>query len=144
MSKTVAKGINAVYLPVTSPLRSSEWYVNYLGLSLLMPVNADSTQAQLGFSNGQTIFLIRTKHQQNANYLEVGGTEQCPITIEVEEFDHVFRTLQSKGLKLDPIEDNGDCGKNFYLYDPDGNKIDMWSGWPSDTSAPSSIIGTGV
>lgn len=131
MNKTIAKGINAVYLPVSNPYKSSRWYVNHLGLKMLRPVNEESTQAQLGFDCGQTIFLIQTKHKQNANYIEVGGSVQCPITIEVDNFDQVYKALKSEGVEMDQVEDNGECGKNINVYDPDGNMIDIWSGWAS-------------
>lgn len=135
MNKTVVKGINSIYLPVSNPHYSANWYVMHLGMKLLMAVQPDSVQAQLGFPNGQSLVLIQTKHSRNANFIEIGGSEQCPLTIEVENFEEAFKELTSAGVRTSPIEDNKSCGKNFYAFDPDGNKIDIWSGWPIHNKA---------
>ncbi|UVI29190.1 VOC family protein [Paenibacillus spongiae] len=130
MTKSIAKGIDCVYLPASDPRVSAEWYVKHLGLTLLRPIT-NNAQAQLGFPSGSAIFLMQTKESQNANYHDIFGNEQCLLTIEIENFDEAFDAIRSAGVKTDPIEDNGGCGRNFYVYDPDGNKIDLWSGWPN-------------
>ncbi|GAA0134525.1 hypothetical protein YSY43_13650 [Paenibacillus sp. YSY-4.3] len=38
--------------------------------------------------------------------------------------------MKQNGARVADIEDHGDCGRNFTAYDPAGNKIDLWSGWP--------------
>jgi hypothetical protein len=38
--------------------------------------------------------------------------------------------MKNNGAKVSEIEDSGGCGLNFYAYDPDGNKLDIWGGWP--------------
>jgi hypothetical protein len=130
MNRSVARRIECVYLPASNPYLSADWYVRNLGLTLLRPVNPDSAQAQLQFQNEQTIFLIRTQHRQHANFIQMEGWEQCPLTIEVENLEEVYRAMSAYGVKLEPIEDNKGCGKNFYAYDPNGTKIDVWGGWP--------------
>ncbi|GAA0332937.1 hypothetical protein GCM10008967_24560 [Bacillus carboniphilus] len=130
MSESVTKGINTVYLPVSDPHKSALWYEKNLGLRILRPVGEGATQAQIGFPNGQALFLIKTKSKGNANFIEFDGHEQCPVTFEVSNIEHLYSTLSEQGAEMEELEDNEDCGKNFYLYDPDGNKLDIWSGWP--------------
>ena len=125
-----AKGIDCVYLPASDPRISAEWYVKYLGLTLKRAIT-NNEQAQLRFKSGSTIFLIQTKDSRNLNYPNISGFEQCVMTIEIENFDETFETLRLAGQAKDQISDNGSCGKNFYAYDPDGNKIELWSGWPN-------------
>lgn len=50
--------------------------------------------------------------------------------MEVVNFEDLHAKMKSDGAQVADIEDNGRCGLNFYAYDPAGNKIDMWSGWP--------------
>jgi hypothetical protein len=142
MTRIVAKRIQCVYLPASSPYLSAEWYGMNLGLTLLRPVDPDSGQAQLQFQNEQTIFLIRTPPGKNANYTQCEGFEQCPITIEVENLEDAHRAMSAAGVRVDPIEDNQGCGKNFYAYDPDGTKIDIWGGWPARAGEPPSVRGS--
>ncbi|BBH20165.1 hypothetical protein Back11_15100 [Paenibacillus baekrokdamisoli] len=125
---TVVKRIECVYLPATNTEVSAKWYIEHLGLKLLRPV--DENQAQLGITSEQTIFLIKSKELGNLNYTEIGGSEQCIITMEVENYKELHSKMKQNGAHVTDIVDNDDCGFNFYSYDPAGNKIDLWSGWP--------------
>lgn len=132
MSEVLVKRIETIYLPVSNPNKSAEWYVKHLGLKLLAPVEQHSTQAQLGLASNQSLFLIQTKDKTNANFIEVNGNEQCVLTFEVSNFEHLYKELKESGVNVTAIEDNADCGMNFYVYDLDRNKLDIWSGWPSN------------
>lgn len=126
---TAVKKIQCVYLPATNTEVSAQWYSEYLGLKLLRPV--DENQAQLGInSSEQSIFLIKSKEAINLNYVEIGGFEQCIMTMEVENFKELHSKMKENGVRVTDIEDNAGCGLNFFAYDPAGNKIEVWSGWP--------------
>lgn len=125
---SVVKRIECVYLPATNTEESARWYVNHLDLKLKRPV--DENQAQLGISAQQTIFLIKSKEPWNVNYTEINGSEQCIFTMEVEQFEELHSKMKQNGARVTDIADNGGCGRNFYAYDPAGNKIEIWSGWP--------------
>jgi len=127
-SATAVKRIDCVYLPATNTEESANWYMDYLGLRLKRPVHEH--QAQLEISPEQSIFLIKSKEPRNVNYTEINGTEQCILTMEVGSFEELYSKMKENGAHISDIEDNGDCGHNFYAYDPAGNKIDIWSGWP--------------
>jgi len=125
---SIVKEINCIYIPTTDTEESAQWYVNNLGLELTRPVHEN--QAQLRIPSGQAIFLIKTSQQTNLNYIQIGGTEQCALTLEVNDFHGLYRQMKNNGAKVSEIEDNEGCGLNFYAYDPDGNKLDIWGGWP--------------
>ncbi|GAE06771.1 hypothetical protein JCM10914_2947 [Paenibacillus sp. JCM 10914] len=127
-SAAAVKGIDCVYLPATNTEESAKWYMDYLGLRLRRPVHEN--QAQLEISPEQSIFLIKSKEPHNVNYMEINGTEQCVLTMEAENFELLYSKMKDNGAHLSDIEDNGGCGLNFYAYDPAGNKIDIWGGWP--------------
>jgi hypothetical protein len=84
----------------------------------------------LGISTEQTIFLIKSKEPGNVNYTEINGSEQCILTMEVENFRELHSKMNQNGAYVTDIIDNAGCGINFYAYDPAGNKIDIWGGWP--------------
>jgi len=52
------------------------------------------------------------------------------MTMEVENFKVLYNKMKQDKARVTEIEDNAECGQNFYAYDPAGNKIDIWSGWP--------------
>lgn len=124
------KRIETVYLPVANPKASAEWYEVHLKLKAVGPVESDATQAQFALGSGQFIFLIQSKDRVNANFTEIGGEDQCSLTLQVTDFHRLYEKLLMNGAEITAIEDNYDCGQNFYVYDPDGNKLDIRSGWP--------------
>ncbi|MFD1205592.1 MULTISPECIES: VOC family protein [Sporosarcina] len=126
----IVKKIETIYLPVNNPKASAKWYEEHLQLKTMGPIEEDADQAQLVLNSGQSIFLIKSKNAVNANFTEINGTEQCSITLEVNNFQRLYEALKANGATITEIVDNDDCGKNFYVYDMDGNKIDIWSGWP--------------
>ena len=74
-------------------------------------------QAQLRINPEQSIFLIKFLNPTNLNYMQAGGTEQCSLTLEVEGFHDLYERMKKNGANVSEIEDNGDCGLNFYAYD---------------------------
>lgn len=124
------KRIETIYLPVANPKASAEWYEKHLKVKAVGTLEPDANQARLSLDSSQSIFLIKSKERVNANFSEIGGEEQCLLTLEVTDFHHLYEQLQESGAIITAIEDNHECGENFYLYDLDGNKLDIWSGWP--------------
>lgn len=122
------KRIETVYLPTTDPEKGAVWYVDNLGLNLYRPASED--QAQLTLESGQSLFLIRTAVPTSLSYQEVSGTEQCVLTLEVKDIHAVYEQLRKRGAQVSELEDSGECGLNFFVLDPAGNKLDIWSGWP--------------
>ena len=118
----IVKEINCIYIPTTDTEKSAQWYTDNLGLTLMRPVHEN--QAQLRIPSGQAIFLIKTAERTNLNYIQIGGTEQCALTIEVNDFHGLHGRMKKNGANVSEIENNGSCGFNFYTYDPDGNMLD--------------------
>ncbi|WP_331852373.1 VOC family protein [Paenibacillus baekrokdamisoli] len=43
-----------------------------------------------------------------------------------DQINEHYAYMQEKGVRLDPIIEEGECGWHFDLYDPDGNVITIW------------------
>ncbi|MGO4375523.1 VOC family protein [Paenibacillus sp. MCAF20] len=121
------KQIECVYIPITNPYESAEWYQSNLGLELRKPVTEDQVQLKVGES--QAIFLIKTKEKTTLNYLEVGGTEMSAITLEVTDIEEIYNNMKTNGVRIEGINETEGCGDFFDVFDPDGNKISIWGGW---------------
>ena len=118
--------VGTTYLPVTNVELSSEWYVNKLGAELNY---VDNDKAILNLAN-QSIFLVKSRENQNSNFYDIYGNEQFSITFEVNGLDALERIHQDfieKEITSGDIENRGHAGKNFVFYDIDGNKFDVWS-----------------
>jgi Lactoylglutathione lyase and related lyases len=121
------KQIECVYIPVTNPYESAEWYQSNLGLELRNPVTEDQVQLKVGES--QALFLIKTKERTTLNYIEVGGTEMSAITLEVSGIEEIYNNMKTNGVRIEGINETEGCGDFFNVFDPDGNKITIWGGW---------------
>ncbi|WP_045515811.1 VOC family protein [Neobacillus niacini] len=118
--------IGTTYLPVSDVDLSSEWYVNKLGAILNYK---DEDKAILNFAN-QSVFLVKAKEYQSANFFNSYGEECFSITFEVNGFnalEAVHREFKEKKIRVGEIENRGHSGRNFVFYDLDGNKFDVWS-----------------
>ncbi|MBY0147372.1 VOC family protein [Neobacillus niacini] len=114
------------YLPVSNVDLSSDWYVTKLGAVLNYK---DNDKAILNMAN-QSIFLVKAKGNQNANFYNTYGEECFSLTFEVDglkALEDIHREFKEKEVRVGEIENRGHSGKNFVFYDPDGNKFDVWS-----------------
>jgi hypothetical protein len=124
--KTKLLRIGTSYLPVRNVDFSSKWYVTKLGAILNYK---DIDKAILDFAN-QSIFLVKAKENQSANFYNCYGEECFSITFEVnglKALEDIHREFKEKEIKVGDIENRGHSGRNFVFYDPDGNKFDVWS-----------------
>jgi catechol 2,3-dioxygenase-like lactoylglutathione lyase family enzyme len=118
--------IGTTYIPVRDVERSSHWYVGKLGAELSYQ---DQEKAILNFAN-QSIFLVKSKENETANFIDINGNEHFSITFEVDglgTLHNIHNEFIEKGIKVGEIEDRGHSGRNFVFYDLDGNKFDVWS-----------------
>ncbi|MCA0147256.1 VOC family protein [Rossellomorea vietnamensis] len=118
--------VGTTYIPVSDVERSSEWYVTNLEAELNYK---DEDKAILNLAN-QSIFLVKSKENESANFIDVHGKERFSLTFEVdglEALENVRGDFIHRGMKVGEIEDRGHSGRNFVFYDVDGNKFDVWS-----------------
>ncbi|MFJ8517577.1 VOC family protein [Lysinibacillus xylanilyticus] len=125
MSETLIR-IGTTYIPVSNVELSCEWYVSKLGAECSYQ---DSDKAILNFAN-QSFFLVRSKNNQNSNFIDCYGKEHFSLTFEVDgvsALETIHKNFRDKGIKVGELENRGHAGRNFVFYDLDGNKFDVWS-----------------
>ncbi|HWI48871.1 MAG TPA: VOC family protein, partial [Rummeliibacillus sp.] len=89
----------------------------------------DEDKAILNFAN-QSIFLVKSKKNQSANFYDIYGKERFSLTFEVDGLNAlvaIHKDFTEKEIKVGEIENRGHTGRNFVFYDLDGNKFDVWS-----------------
>lgn len=118
--------VGTTYIPVTDVELFSEWYVTKLEAELNYK---DDDKAILNLAN-QSIFLVKSKESESANFIDVHGKECFSLTFEVdglEALENMRGNFIRRGMNVGEIEDRGHSGRNFVFYDVDGNKFDVWS-----------------
>ncbi len=48
------------------------------------------------------------------------------INYIVEDLDGLLERLEQSGVSIDPKRDNFDFGRFAWIYDSDGNKLELW------------------
>jgi catechol 2,3-dioxygenase-like lactoylglutathione lyase family enzyme len=119
------KCICSVYVPVTNPIKSADWWQQNFGLEFAVRFNPDENQAILKLADGQWLHLVETERPFNNQFKDVSGYEKFRLTFEVREIEVVYDHLQTNGVKIEELQDRGSCGINFVFYDLDGNKFDV-------------------
>lgn len=125
VSGNALKCVCSVYVPVKSPVRSAEWWQRNFGLEYAVPFNSSENQAILKLSDGQWLHLVETEGEIDNQFPNKAGYQMFRFTFEVREIERLYDRLQSNSVKIDELEDRGNCGINFVFYDLDGNKFDV-------------------
>ena len=69
---------------------------------------------------------LSVANEQRATIKSSGG-QGLTLSIQVDNADEIWRLLQSKGVKVNEIKDHPWGGRSFFLFDPEGNRLEMWS-----------------
>lgn len=68
---------------------------------------------------------VWTVFPANTKYFEPSPASFM-VNYIVDDLDALLERLQKEGVKIDPKRQNADFGRFAWIYDPDGNKIELW------------------
>lgn len=56
------------------------------------------------------------------------GPGRAPFMINyiVDDMDAILAKLAGNGVRIDPKREDHDYGRFAWIFDPDGNKIELW------------------
>lgn len=133
--------VGTIYLPVTNPKLSAEWFCTNLGAELSYMDEANN-HAIINLAH-QSFSLIQSEKGILANFITINDGLMFPFSFEVNGIDalkQLHQELQEKGVSVGKIEDREHPGRNFIITDPDGNKYDVWSELSVDFKEKYNII----
>ena len=115
-------GIGGVFFKSANRDQMREWYSKHLGLTdkgggAMLPWREHDDQ-QKEHVTVWTVFPASTK------YFEPG--QQFMINYIVDDLDALLDRLKDEGVKIDPKRMNESYGRFAWIYDLDGNKIELW------------------
>ena len=90
----------------------AEWYSKHLG------INGMAWQQEAG----PTVFA---PFKQDTGYFG-NDTQQFMMNLRVEGLDELIEQLKADGVRVDENRMEESYGKFAWIYDPDGNKIELW------------------
>ena len=121
-------GIGGVFFKSANRDQMREWYSKHLGLAdkgggAMLPWR-ESDDPQKKHVTVWTIFPASTK------YLD---PSPAPFMINyiVDDLDALLDRLKQEGVKIDEKRTNESYGRFAWIYDSDGNKIELWQPLPA-------------
>jgi catechol 2,3-dioxygenase-like lactoylglutathione lyase family enzyme len=115
-------GIGGVFFKSANRDQSREWYAKHLGIvdkggGAMLPWR-EKTDPQKEHNTVWTVFPSTT------TYFPPG--QAFMINYIVDDMDALLDRLKEKGVKIDPKRMNESYGRFAWIYDSDGNKIELW------------------
>ena len=116
-------GIGGVFFKSANRDQMRDWYSKHLGLTdkgggMMLPWR-EKDDSQKEHVTVWSLFPGSTDYFGPAN-------PQFMINYIVDDLDALLDRLQQEGVKVDPKRMEESYGKFAWIYDPDGNKIELW------------------
>jgi len=116
-------GIGGIFFKAADQAKTREWYAKHLGL----------------VDRGEGVMLPWREHDDpRKEHVTVWSTfpsnthyfapSQATFMVNyiVDDLDAMLERLQKEGVKIDPKRMNEPYGRFAWIYDSDGNKIELW------------------
>ena len=116
-------GIGGVFFKSANRQQMQDWYATHLGLAdtghgVMLPWREkDNPQHEQ-----MTIWSI---FPGNTTYFEPSSSSFM-LNYIVDDLDALLERLAKEGVRIDPKRQDESYGRFAWIYDPDGNKIELW------------------
>jgi glyoxylase I family protein len=114
MTKLVT-GIGGFFFRSKDPKMMGEWYDEHFG------INSQSRGWIWEQDNGPTVF---SPFKEDTTYYP--KEQQFMLNLRVSDLDTLLAQLEKAGVKIDENRQEEEYGKFAWVYDPEGNKIELW------------------
>jgi catechol 2,3-dioxygenase-like lactoylglutathione lyase family enzyme len=116
-------GIGGVFFKSANSDQMREWYSKHLGIAdkgggAMLPWR-EHDDPQKEHVTAWTVFPAST------NYFDPGHASFM-INYIVDDLDALLDRLQQEGVKIDAKRMNASYGRFAWIYDLDGNKVELW------------------
>ena len=107
-------GIGGIFFKAKEPEALYAWYERHLG------IRREADGSGVTFQDGgMTVWSI---FKPDSTYY--GG--QFMINFRVDNLDALLAVLKTEGVEIDPERFNAEYGKFAWIFDPEGNKVELW------------------
>jgi predicted enzyme related to lactoylglutathione lyase len=118
-------GIGGVFFKSPDHARSREWYAQQLGIEHGND-GAMFKWRSVPDSGPATDYLTIWSIFPSASKYFDPSPAPFMMNYIVDDLDAILAKLAKNGVRIDPKRDDFDYGRFAWIYDPDGNKIELW------------------
>ncbi len=108
-------GIGGFFFRSKDPDALASWYEKNFG------INSMSSNAVWEQGAGPTVFA---PFKADSSYFPT--TQNCMLNFRVSNMTAMLAQLAANGVKIDEKKQEDSIGKFAWVYDPEGNKIELW------------------
>lgn len=123
--------LQIVELPVRNVKESMQWYTDLFGVDLCFPYNEGDDEAWLNL-NGLGFGLIRSDDQPRMEFVSASGERKPFFTFQVDNIKELHEEMNQKGVEVKEMVYKQGGGYSFQFFDPSGNFLGIWGGWPKE------------
>ena len=117
-------GLGGLFFRCGDPKRMSEWYGKHLGMPFTEygTWNFEWRDAEDPEKKGMTVF---SPFPPDTDYF-ASRAQPFMVNFRVDDLDAVLEALAAEGVRIDPKREDMEYGRFAWIYDPDGNKVELW------------------
>jgi len=117
MAKAV--GFGGVFLKAKDPKALSAWYATHLGI----PAQEGGS---IGFDGPESTGLTLLAHfPQGSDYFGE-GEQSFMVNFRVDDLEQLLVQLAEAGVRIDPKREDYGFGPFAWIWDPEGNRVELW------------------
>jgi len=117
-------GIGGVFFKSPHPKDLSRWYETHLGFTP-KPVEGVVFPWTTPGSASPTYRTTWAVFPQDTRYFDPAKSSLM-VNYVVDDLDAILRRLEAEGIRIDPKRETDAAGKFAWVFDSDGNKIELW------------------
>jgi glyoxylase I family protein len=117
MTKQTITGIGGVLIRAKDPAALAQWYDDNFGITAMSEASPEPWHQ----AAGPTVFQ---PFDAGSDYFP--AHQQVMFNFRVADLDAMLEQLRAAGVKIDDDRQEADFGRFAWVYDPEGNKVELW------------------
>ncbi len=117
MTNPLITGIGGVFFRAKDPAALAQWYDDHFGITAMSETQPDPWQQ----AAGPTVFA---PFATDSDYYP--AHQQVMLNFRVSDLDQLLEQLRAAGVRIDDNRQEADFGRFAWVYDPEGNKVELW------------------
>jgi predicted enzyme related to lactoylglutathione lyase len=123
MAKAV--GIGGIFLKARDPKTLAQWYRTHFSIP-------DQGGGSLAFDGPESMGMTVFAHFPLDTKYFGEGAQQAMVNFRVDDLDALLAQLAEAGVRIDPKRDDAPYGKFAWIWDPEGNRVELWQPPPAE------------
>ncbi|MCB0718186.1 MAG: VOC family protein [Bacteroidetes bacterium] len=126
MGKQRVTGIGGIFFKSKDPATLHKWYADMLGVDQAWEHGAMFPWFESGPDGaGPSAYTAWSIFPDSTKYMEP-GTADFMVNYRVKDLHAMLDQLRESGVRVDSKIEESEFGKFGWVFDPDGNKIELW------------------